>query len=157
MDLISNFAGTISASQFSEKSKSALSDIDFNDNTFGEILEKQMNNTIQDNKINIQENLGIPSGMNIAELEGLSPVLNTNPIQKIDNYNIRFQSDEKFSTSEILAFFPSLFDSKPTLAQNTTNGLFDFEKKLAANSYGKYSRSVVTDVSEFVTDALKLS
>ena len=35
-----------------------------------------------------------------------------------------------------------------------TENLMDFAKKQAANSYFKYSGSVVTDISEFVEDAL---
>lgn len=43
-------------------------------------------------------------------------------------------------------------DMSIDISKNIESEIFDFAKKQAANLYNKYSRSVVTDVSEFVED-----
>ena len=57
--------------------------------------------------------------------------------------------DGSVTTSEAVTFFTSLLDNS-NLGSNSQ--LFDFAKKQASNFYNKYSRSVVTDVKEFVED-----
>ena len=158
MDLVSNYVGELSAAQFGGNQNGVATNLDFDDDTFANLLEKQLNNQIDStNTINTIGNLGMPSGLDICDVYGNS-VSFEQGADNIKHIGFNMSSDaKKFSVSEILAFFPSLFESKPSLTENTTNGLFDFERKTAANQYSKYAKNVVTDISEFVSDALKLS
>ena len=154
MDVVTNFAGEISASQFGGKAQGTSVNLNPNDNTFENLLEKQLNSSS-----------GFVSGINIGDFDRniQSFEINTddetlNTIKSLQQAEMeKFNNGKDFSTSELLTFFPSLFDSKPTLTQTSPSGLFEFERKVAANSYGKYSRSVITDLNEFVIDTLKMS
>ena len=46
MDFVSNYVGELSASQFGGGKNGLASNIDLNDNTFENLLEKQLNNSI---------------------------------------------------------------------------------------------------------------
>ena len=59
--------------------------------------------------------------------------------------------DGNVTTSEAVTFFTSLLDNSSN-GENARSELFDFAKKQASNLYNKYSRTVVTDVKEFVND-----
>ena len=157
MSLLSNYIGEISPAQFGN-GQNGTSNVDLNDTTFSDLLEKQMN-VSNDNNINPTGNF---SGFDIGLLDGVSPIFETNKIQehavvnKAESSGFNFFSNLKeYTTSDVITFFPSLFDSKPTLTQTQSNGLFDFERKVAATSYGQYAKNIVTDLQEFVTDTMK--
>ena len=59
--------------------------------------------------------------------------------------------DGDVTTSEAVTFFTSLLETGAD-GQNARSELFDFAKKQATNFYNTYSRSVVTDLKEFVDD-----
>ena len=165
MDFVTNLAGGISSSQFGEKTQGANTNLDLNDNTFENLLEKQLNNKVKENFLNLMNDSELVSGINLGEFDRNFQTSETdyntetyNAIKSLEKAEMeKFNNGKDFSTPELLTFFPSLFDSKPTLTQTNTSGLFDFERKVAANSYGKYSKSVITDLKEFVTDTLNLS
>ena len=164
MELISNFAGEISASLFGGKTNEMSPNIDLNDSTFSDLLEKKLANNAEETTFNIIDKLGVPAGLNIGDFDGNRPIYGNNNIQDIITTQTTestllgdFDKRENFSTSEVLTFFPSLFNNKPTMTSITDSGLFNFERKIAANSYGKYSKNVITDLNEFVTDTLKQS
>ena len=72
--------------------------------------------------------------------------------EKVNEANkLDLNGDGNVTTSEAVTFFTSLLDNS-NLGQKNDSGLFDFAKKQAFNFYNKYSRSVVTDVQEFVED-----
>ncbi len=161
MDLVSNYIGELSSLKSGKKEGGIDSNLDLNDSTFANMLEKQLNK-IEDNSNNVEQigNLGIPAGINIGDFDGNVPQFGIDngvkPINETESSALkRFDNPKEFSTSEILTFFPSLFDSKPSLTETQNNGLFDFERKLAATSYGQYARNIVTDLTEFVTDTIK--
>lgn len=165
MDLVSNFVGSISPHLFGDNNHSITQNIDFGDKTFENILEEQMSKNIEQNKTNFIDNLGLPSGVYIGDLDGAKPVFDVQNLQddkvtsinQTENSPLAYSKDEKdMSTSEYLTFFKSIFDSKPSLTDTSNSGLFQFERKSAANQYGKYSKNVVTNLSEFVADAIKL-
>ena len=164
MDLVSNYIGSLSSAQLGNKSDGNNLGIDLNDNTFENILNNQMNKAMDDNTFKITGELGIPAGLDIGDFDGTKPIFKvdtenkTDVIKQINNTdNSQFQNfkSNDFSASEVLTFFSSIFDIKPTMTQTTDSGLFSFERKLAANSYGKYARDIVTNLTEFVSDALK--
>ena len=163
MDLVSNFVGSISPSMFGNNTQGIKPSIDFDDNTFSNLLEKQMNKEIEQGKQNFVDSLGLPTGINIAELDGSynerdDKLLAIKPVNEFEKTDFNYVKNPKdLSTSEVLTFFSSLFESKPTLTDTSQSGLFDFERKLAASQYGQYAKNLVTDLSEFVADAFKKS
>ena len=111
MSIVSNLASTISPTNLGGKIL-GISNVDLNDTTFSDLLEKQIGNNIVQSVDNVLQNFGMPAGFDIQPMEGLDAV-----------------------------------------ASNLTN----FARKQAANFYDKYSRSVVTDIKEFVEDTALLS
>ena len=169
MDLVSNFVGSISPNMFSGNTQSITQNYDLEDTTFSDMLEKQINKEFEQIKPNFVESLGLPTGFNIADFDGTIPQFkygmnNTeNNENKLDTVKPEFENSmsnsdkDNISTSELLTFFNSLFDSKPTLTDTSNSELFQFERKTAANLYSKYAKNVVLDLGEFVADTLKHS
>ena len=161
MDLVSNYIGELAKSKMEGHSTGVSSGIDLNDNTFSNLLEKQLNNTIDNTQTSQISDFSIPSGLDIGDFDGNIP--NFNYAERISssqetadfNYN-RLKNAKDYSVSEILTFFPSLFDMKPSLTETVNNGLYDFERKMAASSYGHYAKSIITDLKEFITDTVKV-
>lgn len=139
MSLVSNFIGNISS--IGAAGITAAQNFDLSDTTFEDLLNKQIeakNEVNQKNGIS-ELDLGMPAGMEIESLD-IEPIEIYNNIQETDT--------EIRTTSETATFFSSLLDNK----ENPESEIFDFAKKQAANLYNKYSRSIVTDVAEFVED-----
>ena len=161
MDLVSNFVGSISPSMFGGKTQNVTPSVDLEDNTFSNMLDKQIQKEMEQTQPNFMETLGLPSNLNIEDFINTSQhiaEINTGaPSNTINSIEFNNTDQKNMSTSEFLTFFNSFFDSKPTLTDTSNSGLFEFERKLAATQYNKYSRNVVTDINEFVTDALKMS
>ena len=160
MDLVSNLAQTMLSKAIEGNSSEVTSQVDLNDKTFSDLLDKQLNNQLEQNGQNFIDNLGIPSisGLDMGDLDGhnLSQIDSVRSIDKYDNaLSDKFNSGKDFSMEEVLTLFTPLFETKPNMADTENSGLFEFERKTAANQYSKYSKNVVTDISEFVTDALK--
>ena len=166
MDLVTNFVGTISPSIFGDKNNQGVTpNVDLEDKTFSDMLERQMQKEIEQNKTNILSNLNFPNGINIADFDSNIPQFTVNTENKLESVKPvnEFEkstlpddfSKKEMSTAEVLTFFNSLFDNKPTLTDTTRNGLFDFERKIAANLYGKYSKNIALDLGEFVADTIR--
>ena len=162
MDLVSNLASTMLAKAIEGNSTETTSQVNLNDKTFANLLDKQLNNQLEQNGQNLVNNLGIPyiSGIDMGDLDGHN-ISQLNKIQPVDSYNKdlfnKYESGKDFSMEEVLTLFNPLFDSKPSMADTSNSGLFDFERKTAASQYSKYAKNIITDLSEFVTDALKIS
>ena len=163
MDLVSNLASTMLSKAMEGNSSEVTTQVDLNDNTFSNLLDKQLNNPPEQNGQNFINNLGIPSisGVDLGELDGHNLESHFSAVKPIDDLDInlqaKFNSGKDFSMEEVLTLFNPLFETKPMMAETTNNGLFDFERKTAANLYNRYAKNVVTDINEFVTDALKIS
>ena len=156
MSLVSNFIGEISSFQFGGK-PSITPNFDLNDQTFSELLAKQMSVKQEENLNNYMSLMGLPAGFDLQNLNSAESDNSINSVQPSSKTSDINSSEECVTNSEMLTFFTSLFDDKPGLADTSDKGLFNFERKLAANSYGKYAKDVITDVAEFVEDALKLT
>lgn len=170
MNMVSSFIGSISPEMFGGNIKSATQNIDLEDTTFSDMLEKQINKEMQQNKLNLTNNFSLQSGINIGDFDGSQPqfTIKTNnssensfeaikPINEFDKSTFKNMNNaHDKSTSEVVTFFNSLFDSKPTLTDTSSSGLFDFERKIAASRYNKYAKNIITDLSEFVTDTMKI-
>ena len=155
MSLVSNFIGGISSVGVGGLNSSQ--NLDLNDTTFSDLLEKQMEVKPKEENNNIFASLGMPAGMKIESVDFSEKVQDQMEIlgekmtsEKANETNmLDLDGDGSVTTSEAVTFFTSLLDNS-NLGRNSQ--LFDFAKKQASNFYNKYSRSVVTDVKEFVED-----
>ena len=161
MDLVSNYIGELAASQTGGKKNGTASNIDLNDSTFSDLLEKQLNNTLENNnQVGKSDVFLTPSGIDIGDFDGNVPrfkaINDANYVNNTQNTDSNiFSNLKEYTAQDILTFFPSIFDSRPTLTQTANNGLFDFERKSAVNLYGRYTKNIVTNLGEFVSDALR--
>ena len=155
MSLVSNFIGGISS--VGVGGLNPLQNLYLNDTTFSDLLEKQMEVKPKEENNNIFASLGMPAGMKIESVDFSEKVQDQMEIlgekmtsEKANETNmLDLDGDGSVTTSEAVTFFTSLLDNS-NLGSNSQ--LFDFAKKQASNFYNKYSRSVVTDVKEFVED-----
>lgn len=159
MSLVSNFIGGISSTGIAGLGQNQ--NFDLNDTTFSDLLEKQMQIKPKEENNNIFASLGIPAGMQIENVDFSEKVQNQMEIlgkdtdsERVENVNpIDLNNDGQVTTSEAVTFFTSLLDNNQDSARSE---LFDFAKKQASNFYNKYSKSVVTDIQEFVEDVQDL-
>ncbi len=162
MDLVSNLASTMLSKAIEGNSTETTSQVDLNDKTFANLLDKQLNNNLEQNGQNFINTLGIPSisGLDLGDLDGhkINELTEVKPVDSFDkNMFNKYNSGKDFSMEEVLTLFNPVFETKPTMADTANSGLFDFERKTAANQYSKYAKNIVTNLSEFVSDALKIS
>ena len=164
MSLASNLVNTISKSQIGAKQITAAPDFDLNDKTFSNILDKQMEGINDVQKNENSQKLGIPNGFTIDELISMQQIDNKtitaqNSTEAVNPINfddlISKNEESEISNSEMLGFFTSLFDKHANF--NNNNVIYNFARKQASNFYGRCAGNVVTDLAEFVTDALKIS
>ena len=169
MNLVSNFIGSISPEMFNTNAQGLIQGIDLGDTTFSDLLEKQLNNA-QNNNPNTIQSIGFPSGVNnIVDIDGgFLQGVNFRGNKEVQNDMLEsvkpinesessvFKDVKNMSTSEVVTFFNSLFDSKPKITDTSQSELYEFEKKIAAGKYGKYAKNVITDLSEFVTDTIRM-
>ncbi len=166
MSLVSNFIGSIGSNP-NVVSGSITPQLDINDTTFLELLQKQVDTQQQTEKTNsiLSGPFGIPAGMQIDGMDGVeftekvfdqAEALDAkidDTQEKDNNLNniMDTNQDGEVTTSEMLTFFDSLLDNG-SQGQQARSELFDFAKKQAMNFYNKYSRDVVLNVNEFVDD-----
>ena len=165
MSLVSNYIGGIGFNPEINGNNGVTSQFDLNDTTFAELLEKQLNNNInnQTPANNIIDGLGMPPGIEIEPLEGteFSNTVQdqmeamgekTNSIETDNSTNpFDMNGDGDVTTSEAVTFFTSLLDIG-TDGQNARSELFDFAKKQATDFYNKYSKNVVSNLTDLVDD-----
>lgn len=157
MSLVSNFIGGISS--VGVGGLNPLQNLDLNDTTFSDLLEKQMEVKPKEENNNIFASLGMPAGMKIENVDFSEKVQDQMEClgdkmtsEKANETNmLDLDGDGSVTTSEAVTFFTSLLDNS-NFGNDSKSQLFDFAKKQASNFYNKYSRNVVTDVKEFVED-----
>ncbi len=154
---MSNFIGGISS--VGVGGQKPLQQLDLNDTTFSDLLEKQMETKPKEESNNIFASLGMPAGMQIENVDFSEKVQDQMEAlgsqqapEKVNETNILdLNGDGNVTTSEAVTFFTSLLDNS-NLGNDNRSQLFDFARKQASNFYNKYSKNVVTDVKEFVED-----
>lgn len=154
---MSNFIGGISSVGIG--GQNPLQQLDLNDTTFSDLLEKQMETKPKEESNNIFASLGMPAGMQIENVDFSEKVQDQMEAlgsqqapEKVNETNILdLNGDGNVTTSEAVTFFTSLLDNS-NLGNDNRSQLFDFARKQASNFYNKYSKNVVTDVKEFVED-----
>lgn len=131
MSLVSNFIGGIT-SPFGTGGIKGNS-FDINDTAFAELLEKQLKN-------GINEKFDISSIFPSEKAENINPISKENP---------------SVTTSEVITFF-----SPYSQADNSNDGfaqeLIDFSKRTAAKAYNKFSKNLVVNLEDFVSDIQEL-
>lgn len=151
MSLVSNFIGGIGVNGLGNISSPQK--FDTNGIDFEELLKKQMETDSTNETNNIMGVLGMPAGMQIENIDFSEKVQDQMEALgseiKTEDAKLDTNGDGSITSSEAVTFFSSLLDNN---INNTKSELFDFAKKQASNLYHKYSRSVVTDVKEFVED-----
>ena len=164
MSLVSNFVGNISSIGLNNGVSSTPS-FDLNDTTFSELLEKQLNKSsqVQNSSTNLIDGLGMPPGIQIENLDGtdfsetaqdqVEAVGEKIDTTETDNTTNPFDmnNDGDVTTSEVVTFFSSLLDNN-SQGQNARSELFDFAKKQATDFYNKYSKNVVSNLTDLVDD-----
>lgn len=151
MSLVSNFVGGISAAQFGGSGK-VSPDFDLNDTTFSDLLEKHLNTKPENETSGIAGMLGMPSGFPIENADFAEPEEMVKATNQVENQDISTEENDT-TTSEMLTFYSSMLDNNLE-NQNSHTQIFDFARKQAANFYQKYSGNMVTDLQEFISDAL---
>ena len=161
MSLVSNFIGGIGVNSLSSLSNPLKNDV--NNNDFEALLQEQMEGTgaYEGENTTRPLNLGAPPGFEIENFDGID--FSETAQDQIEAVGEKIDTQENMSnpfdmngdgnvtTSEAVTFFTSLLDNSSN-GENARSELFDFAKKQASNLYNKYSRTVVTDVKEFVND-----
>ena len=147
MSIVSNNIGAIQQNIGNKAGQN--SNVDLSDKTFSDLLDKQMDMK----NFSIPPIFGAPSGFteggtNIIDL--ISSVHQKGGVEQVAKID-----DSDIGTSEMVAFLTKPFDSHAALERN--NMLMDFAKKQASNFYNKCASNVITNLSEFVEDSLKLS
>lgn len=164
MSLVSNFVGNISSIGLNNGVSSTPS-FDLNDTTFSELLEKQLNKSsqVQNSSTNLIDGLGMPPGIQIENLDGtdfsetaqdqVEAVGEKIDTTETDNTTNPFDmnNDGDVTTSEVVTFFSSLLNNN-SQGQNARSELFDFAKKQATDFYNKYSKNVVSNLTDLVDD-----
>jgi len=165
MSLVSGFISGITSSGIGGSNAASLN-YGFDDNSFSDLLEKQMNVKADGdaNNINMLGSLGMPAGMQIDgidfsekvqdQMEALGEEIKTE--YAANNANpFDMNKDGNVTLSETADFFTTLLDNDPA-GQNARSGLYNYAKQQATNFYSKYSGNVVTNLSEFVNDIKEL-
>lgn len=129
--------------------------VDLSDNSFSDLLEQQMQ--IQEG---IFDKVTVPSWMaynNYTDIEGFNIQDLVSSIQnakKISN-SANDKTTDFLGSSEMVAFLTSPFNTH-SASKSSNNDLANFAQRQAANFYNKCASNVVTGLTEFVEDALKL-
>ena len=153
--MASSYIGIVQPNGLGGKGTGIPSGVNLDDSTFSDLLEKQMNTESSDNNwlslMCTQPVQGIQNnGFDIQDL-----INSSNKIQN-DVQNFDINKDEDITTSEMLTFLSSPFDTH-NHKNHLNHDFLDFAKKQAANFYNKCASNVITDLTEFVEDTLKLS
>lgn len=154
--IVSNLIEQISSSAVGGVNKSQ--NFDLEDMTFAKLLETQgLKLQEASNPSEALGQLGMPAGFQIESIDGadvdietqdnysnnkVDPRNNVTDISELDSNPNTVKSSEE-------NFFSSLLNEH---SQNTNSKMFNFALKHAANLYGLSGKSVVNDLSDFVTD-----
>ena len=155
MSYIPNYNNIIS-SDYSIKNKNNINFDFLNDNHFAQLLNERINHYGEQNNwlslfgIEATKPIFENSGFNIQDL--ISSVNQVGSyIQKIDLNPIN-----QITTSEMMTFMSSPFDSHNS-ENHSNNNIFNYIKRSAVNTYNKCASSAITNLTEFVKDAMKIS
>ena len=150
--MASNYIGLVSSAQLGGEKINPSKYFDIDDKTFSDILNKQLQfkDANDTSWLSIMGYNPVQNGaMNIQDM-----ILSSRKTNDLFQNNV-INPDEKITTSEMITFLSSPFDTHNKMNQSNSN-FMDFARKQATNSYTKCASNVVTGLTEFVQDTLKL-
>lgn len=162
MSLVENLINQISTGELGGITKPQ--GFDLSDDSFAKLLEKQLNSVNDGNQDNLLGNMGIPAGMIIESIDGVSGVdfaeTAQDQLEIVGEKNLinetqsaelgfsDFNAESQIKDFNIGDYFSNLL--KENSSQNPS--LRNFAQRHASNAYGVFGRSFVADLSDFVSD-----
>lgn len=143
-----------------------INNFDLSDDTFSNILDEKLDNSkIEENvSLQIQNQLGIPAGLDIEGFDYNSLMNEINPDELIDSINTdsNIQNESKFNLGSLIndakdAFSPvvdSLLDGEINTESgnpaNPVEAVKNFWNSQASNIYSIMNKDTVNDISDLV-------
>jgi len=126
---------------------------DLSDDTFANLLEKQMNSINDSTPSNFVGTMGAPAGLIIEPADGIEFAENVQDQMEIIGEN-KLSKDEyinqpiEFKDIDLGDHFSNLLK----LGTDNNSNFMNFAKKHATNAYNVFSKGFVEDVTDFVKD-----
>lgn len=126
---------------------------DMEDDTFAQLLNKQLNSQQIESTNNFPGNMGIPAGLIIEPIDGTDfaetaqdqmEILGENKLSREEYINQPIE----FKEIDLGDYFSNLLK---TNSQNN-NDFMNFAKRQATNAYNIFSKGFVEDMNDFVND-----
>ena len=149
MSLVENLINQISSNGTNGISK-PLS-FDMNDDTFANLLEKQMNTSSDITTRNTVGQMGAPAGLIIEPIDGVEHTEKVADQMEALGEDI-FKQTGVNSAIEIKDLDFTDYFSNLLKNHNENNQFMNFAKRQATNAYDVFSRGYVTDMQDFVED-----
>ena len=131
---------------------------DMNDDTFANLLEKQMNSTNEITTTNTVGQMGAPAGLVIEPIEGAEYTETVQDQMEIIGEN-KLSRDEyinqpiEFKEIDIEDHFSKLLKA----GTDASSDFLNFARKQATNAYNVFGKGYVFDVQDFVQDITSMS
>ena len=149
MSLVENLVNQIATQGLGGLSKPT--GFDMSDDTFAQLLDKQLNLNSSITPNNSIGNMGIPAGLIIEPIDGVDfaevaqdqmEAIGETKLSKEEYINQPIE----FKEIDMSDYFSNL------LKTATDNNFMNFAKKHATNAYGNFSKNFVHDMADFVED-----
>ena len=141
MSLVENLVNQIATNGVSGITKPQ--GFDMNDNTFANLLDKQMSINSNFAQNNLYGEMGMPAGLVIEPLEETSTVDKVVEFDKIKD----IQPTQEIEIKDIK--IGDYFSQYLSDLSHLNSPIMNMAVKQAANSYGNFGRNMVYDISEF--------
>ena len=155
MSYIPNYNNIISSDNNIQNKNNINFDF-MSDNRFAELLNERINHYgTQSNWLSL---FGIEATKPVFENSGYNIQDLVSSVNQVSRYVEKTDLNpiNQISTPEMMTFMSSPFDSHNSENHNNSN-IFNFVKQSAVNSYNKCATSAITNLSEFVRGAIKMS
>ena len=129
---------------------------DMNDDTFANLLERQMNATNEITTTNTVGQMGAPAGLIIEPLDGVEHAEKVQDQMEALGENL-FKETGINSAIEIKDMdFGDYFSNLLKTPNDNNSQFMNFAKKQASNAYDVFSRGYVADMQDFVEDVTSM-
>ena len=130
---------------------------DMNDDTFANLLEKQMNATNEITTTNTVGQMGAPAGLIIEPLDGIEHAEKVQDQMEALGDSV-FKETGINSAIEIKDMdFGDYFSNLLKSPSNNNSHFMNFAKRQASNAYDVFSRGYVADMQDFVEDLTSMT
>lgn len=129
---------------------------DMNDDTFANLLERQINATNEITTTNTVGQMGAPAGLIIEPLDGVEHAEKVQDQMEALGENL-FKETGINSAIEIKDMdFGDYFSNLLKTPNDNNSQFMNFAKKQASNAYDVFSRGYVADMQDFVEDVTSM-